>query len=126
MVFFIFPHVFIYLYKFVFKKNCPTIFNIQASPLQVEPLGVEWAASNYYGNPAGAMGVHYLRYKIEPEESSLVELYGHNDSVITDPEGVYAMGYRLARSVYLDQQDVRVNVARFRKTIIEALNLVKR
>ncbi|KAL1556261.1 alpha-1,3-arabinosyltransferase XAT3-like [Salvia divinorum] len=92
--------------------------------VQVEPVGLEWAASKYYGDPARAMGVHYLRYKIEPEESSLVELYGRNDSVITDPESFYGMGYRLARSVYLEQQDIRVNVDRFRKTMVQALKLV--
>lgn len=97
-----------------------------AVTVQVEPLGVEWAASNYYGNPAKAMNVHYLRYKIEPGESSLVELYGHDDPVITDPESVYSMGYRVARSVYLEQQDIRVDVARFRKTILQALKLVKK
>ena len=94
---------------------------IGAVMVQVEPVGVEWAASKYYGDPAGAMGVHYLRYKIEPEESSLVELYGRNDSDITDPESFYGMGYRLAR---FEQQDIRVNVARFRNTMVQALELV--
>ncbi|KAH6786360.1 hypothetical protein C2S52_005912 [Perilla frutescens var. hirtella] len=94
--------------------------------VQVEPLGVDWGAANYYGNPAGPMGVHYLRYKIEPDESSLIELYGHNHSVITDPESVYAMGYRVVREVYLQQQDIRVNVTRFRKTVLQALSLVKK
>ncbi|KAH6768034.1 hypothetical protein C2S51_013370 [Perilla frutescens var. frutescens] len=94
--------------------------------VQVEPLGVDWAAANYFGNPAGPMGVRYLRYKIEPDESSLRELYGHNHSVITDPESVYAMGYRVVREVYLLQQDIRVNVTRFRKTMLQVLSLVKK
>ncbi|KAK6149346.1 hypothetical protein DH2020_016871 [Rehmannia glutinosa] len=93
--------------------------------VQVELLGLEWASHNYYGNPARAMGVHYLRYKIEPEESSLVELYGKNHSVITNPESVFAKGYWAARAVYLDQQDVRVDIVKFRKTIVQALQLVK-
>ncbi|KAK4439769.1 Alpha-1,3-arabinosyltransferase XAT3 [Sesamum alatum] len=93
--------------------------------VQVEPLGLEWAAAKYYGNPAPGMHVHYLRYLIEPEESSLTELYGRHHSVITDPESVYAKGYREVRAVYLDQQDVRVNIVRFRKTILQALKLVK-
>lgn len=92
--------------------------------VQVEPLGLEWASANYYGNPARAMDMYYLRYKIEPEESSLVELYGHNHSVITDPGSVYAKGYRAVRELYLDQQNIRVNIAKFRKTILQALQLV--
>ncbi|KAL0443348.1 UNVERIFIED_CONTAM: Alpha-1,3-arabinosyltransferase XAT3 [Sesamum latifolium] len=93
--------------------------------VQVEPLGLEWAAANYYGNPAPTMHLYYLRYKIELEESSLVELYGRHHSVITDPESVYAKGYREVKAVYLDQQDVRVNIVRFRKTMLQALELVK-
>ncbi|PIN09471.1 protein O-GlcNAc transferase [Handroanthus impetiginosus] len=93
--------------------------------VQVEPLGMEWAAANYYGNPACAMGVRYLRYKIEPEESSLLDSYGRNHSVIMDPASVYAKGYRAVRAVYLDQQDVRVDIDRFRKTIQQALRMVK-
>ncbi|KAL9147317.1 hypothetical protein ABFS82_13G166100 [Erythranthe guttata] len=93
--------------------------------VQVEPLGLEWASSRYYGDPARAMGLRYLRYEIEPEESSLVEMYGRHHSVVTDPESVYAKGYREVRAVYLQQQNVRVNIVRFRKTIFEALLLVK-
>ncbi|KAI3456896.1 hypothetical protein Pfo_013559, partial [Paulownia fortunei] len=94
--------------------------------VQVEPLGMEWASANYYGNPARAMDVHYLRYKIEPEESSLMELYGRNHSIITDPGSVYAKGYRAVRAVYLDQQHVRVNITKFRKLLLQALQLVKK
>ncbi|KAL0353667.1 UNVERIFIED_CONTAM: Xylan glycosyltransferase MUCI21 [Sesamum angustifolium] len=94
--------------------------------VQVEPLGLEWAAANYYGNPAPTMHVHYLRYKIEPEESSLIKLYGRYHSVITDPESVYAKGYPEVQAVYLDQQDVRDNIVRFSKTMLQALKLVRK
>ncbi|GFP82076.1 egf domain-specific o-linked n-acetylglucosamine transferase [Phtheirospermum japonicum] len=93
--------------------------------VQVELLGQRWASDNYYGNPARAMELHYLRYKIDPEESSLVELYGRNHSVITNPESVYANGYRAGRAVYLDNQDVRIDIVKFRKIIVQALQLVK-
>ncbi|KAJ4725143.1 Glycosyltransferase family 61 protein [Melia azedarach] len=39
--------------------------------LQVVPLGLEWASTNYFSAPARGMGVQYLEYKIEPEESSV-------------------------------------------------------
>ncbi|KAL2245283.1 UNVERIFIED_CONTAM: Alpha-1,3-arabinosyltransferase XAT2 [Sesamum indicum] len=93
--------------------------------VQVELLGTEWASNTYYGDTARAMGVHYLRYKIEAEESSLVKLYGQNHSVVTDPGSVYRDGgYRAARTAYLDQQNVRVNLERFRETLVEALSIV--
>ncbi|KAH6778538.1 hypothetical protein C2S51_009850 [Perilla frutescens var. frutescens] len=93
--------------------------------IQVELLGTEWASNTYYGDTARAMGVHYLRYKIEAEESSLLKLYGRNSSVVTDPGSVYRDGgYRAARTVFLDQQNVRVNLARFRGILVEALSIV--
>ncbi|PIN09474.1 protein O-GlcNAc transferase [Handroanthus impetiginosus] len=93
--------------------------------IQVELIGTEWASNTYYGDTAHAMGVRYLRYKIEPEESSLVKLYGRNHSVITDQGSVYKNGgYRAARTIYLDQQNVRVNLVRFRETLVEALSIV--
>ncbi|KAG9146760.1 hypothetical protein Leryth_005079 [Lithospermum erythrorhizon] len=92
--------------------------------IQVEPLGLEWASSFYFGNPAAAMGVHYLRYKIEPEESSLLEKYGRNHPVITDPASVFAKGYQAARAAYIDQQSMIVNISRFSETLAQALTLV--
>ncbi|KZV56389.1 Glycosyltransferase family 61 protein [Dorcoceras hygrometricum] len=93
--------------------------------VQVELLGTEWASNTYYGDTARAMGVHYLRYKIEPEESSLVKLYGRNHPIITDPAYMYNTGgYRAARTVYLDLQNVRINLPRFRETLVEALSIV--
>ncbi|KAI3466269.1 hypothetical protein Pfo_022932 [Paulownia fortunei] len=97
-----------------------------AVTVQVEPLGLEWASATYFGNPASAMDLSYLRYKITPEESSLVKLYGRNHSVITDPASVFAKGYRAARAMYIDQQDVRVDIVKFRETLVLALQLVKK
>ncbi|KAK4420792.1 Alpha-1,3-arabinosyltransferase XAT3 [Sesamum alatum] len=92
--------------------------------VQVEPLGLEWASATYFGGPTEDMGLHYLRYKIAPEESSLVEMYGRNHPVITDPASVFAQGYRAARAAYVDHQDVRVDVGKFKETIVLALQLV--
>lgn len=93
--------------------------------IQVELLGTGWASNTYYGNTAAAMHVHYLRYKIEPEESNLLKLYGPNHPVITDQGSVYANGgYKAVRRVYLDQQNVRLNLGRFRTTLVEALSIV--
>ncbi|XP_057765599.1 alpha-1,3-arabinosyltransferase XAT3-like [Salvia miltiorrhiza] len=93
--------------------------------IQVELLGTGWASNTYYGDTARAMGVRYLRYKIEGDESSLAKLYGRNSSVVTDPGSVYREGgYIAARTMFLDQQNVRLNLARFRETIVEALSVV--
>ncbi|KAI3456895.1 hypothetical protein Pfo_013558 [Paulownia fortunei] len=91
--------------------------------VQVDLIGLEWAAATYYGNPARAMGVHYLRYKIEPEESSLLKVFGRrNHTAITDPR---ALPVQAGKEVYLNGQNVRVNVTRFRETMVEAMSLVR-
>ncbi|KAG6422309.1 hypothetical protein SASPL_118877 [Salvia splendens] len=93
--------------------------------IQVELLSTEWASNTYYGDTARAMGVRYLRYRIDRDESSLVKLYGRNSSVVTDPGSVFIQrGLIPARIIYLDQQNVRINLARFRETIVEALSIV--
>ncbi|KAL8462478.1 hypothetical protein ACS0TY_033490 [Phlomoides rotata] len=93
--------------------------------IQVELIGTEWASNTYYGDTAAAMGVRYLKYKIEEEESSLVKLYGRNHPFITDPVRLFlSSGYRAARSVYLDTQNVKVNISRFRETLVEAYSIV--
>ncbi|GFP79102.1 hypothetical protein PHJA_000053700 [Phtheirospermum japonicum] len=92
--------------------------------VQVDLIGLEWAAAAYYGDPARAMGVHYLRYRVEPEESSLLKVfYGQrNHTFITDPR---ALPVQAGREVYLNGQNVRINVARFRETMVEAMSLVR-
>ncbi|KAL3636976.1 hypothetical protein CASFOL_019275 [Castilleja foliolosa] len=92
--------------------------------VQVDLIGLEWAAATYYGDPARAMGVRYLRYRVDPEESSLLKVfYGQrNHTYITN---VRVLPGHAGREVYLNGQNVRVNVARFRETMVEAMSLVQ-
>ncbi|XP_030523893.1 alpha-1,3-arabinosyltransferase XAT2-like isoform X1 [Rhodamnia argentea] len=92
--------------------------------IQVVLLGLEWGSTNYYGSPATAMGLQYLEYKIEPQESSLAEVYGLDHPVIVDPLSVFAKGYMAVRAVYVDGQDVKINLDRFKATLEEAMRLV--
>ncbi|KAL8209773.1 hypothetical protein R6Q57_006505 [Mikania cordata] len=94
--------------------------------VQVVPLGLEWPSTVYFGEPAVGMGLHYLDYKIGPDESSLIDSYGHDDPVISDPGSVFAKGYYIGKEMYLDKQNIRVDVNKFRGTMVEALNLLKR
>ncbi|KAG5546590.1 hypothetical protein RHGRI_018686 [Rhododendron griersonianum] len=94
--------------------------------VQVVGLNLEWASTAYYGGPATEMGLKYIEYKIEPEESSLMSLYGKNHPVITDPASIEAKGYRVGRAVYLEEQNFNISVVRFRKTLVQALELLGR
>ncbi|XP_030442859.2 alpha-1,3-arabinosyltransferase XAT3-like [Syzygium oleosum] len=92
---------------------------------QVVPLGLHWASTNYFDIPATAMNLHYLEYKIEPKESSLSEVYGPDDPVIVDPASIFAKGYLAAQAVYVDGQNVKINLDRFKDTLEEAMRLVR-
>ncbi|GAB4849671.1 hypothetical protein Ancab_004466 [Ancistrocladus abbreviatus] len=92
--------------------------------VQVVPLGVDWAAETYYAKPAYDMGLKYLEYKIQVSESSLYDVYGPDHPVITNPEAILAKGYRAARALYIDEQNLTVNVVRFRETLVQAFKLL--
>ncbi|KAI5021034.1 hypothetical protein ZWY2020_054444 [Hordeum vulgare] len=53
-------------------------------------------------------------YKILPSESSLFRRYARDDPVLTDPVAVNAKGWQVTKKVYLDGQNVRLDMARFR------------
>ncbi|KAF7139907.1 hypothetical protein RHSIM_Rhsim06G0220900 [Rhododendron simsii] len=63
--------------------------------VQVVGLGIDWISNTYFGIPALGMGLNYIDYKIEPEESSLISLYGKDHPVIDDPESITSKGYEL-------------------------------
>jgi len=88
--------------------------------IQVVPLGTDWAAGAYYGEPAERMGLRYVGYKIAPEESSLSREYPTGDPVLTDPAGVAQRGWDVTKKVYLDRQNVRLDLARFREELVGA------
>ncbi|TXG67504.1 hypothetical protein EZV62_008779 [Acer yangbiense] len=92
--------------------------------VQVVLLGLEWGSTAYYGGPASDMGVQYLEYKIEPEESTLLKKFGRDHPIITDPDSIGAKGYNAFRTAYIDGQNVNVNLTRFRETLVQAMELV--
>ncbi|XP_058210365.1 xylan glycosyltransferase MUCI21-like isoform X3 [Rhododendron vialii] len=88
--------------------------------IQVIPLGTEWAAETYYGEPAVKLGLNYIGYKILPRESSLYDEYEKDDPVLNDPNSVHKKGWEFTKKVYLDHQNVRLNLERFRKRLVQA------
>jgi len=88
--------------------------------IQIIPLGTDWAAGTYYGEPAVKLGLKYIGYKILPKESSLYDEYDKNDPVLTDPNSVNDRGWEFTKKIYLDRQNVRLNLGRFRKRLLRA------
>lgn len=92
--------------------------------IQVVPLGTDWAAETYYGGPAVKLGLNYMSYKILPRESSLYREYKKDDPVLADPESVNARGWEVTKKVYLDGQNVNLDLERFRKRLVRAYRYV--
>ncbi|XP_021839539.2 xylan glycosyltransferase MUCI21 [Spinacia oleracea] len=88
--------------------------------IQVVPLGTDWAAQTYYGDPAMKLGLEYIGYKILPRESSLYDDYDRNDPVLSDPDSVNAKGWEFTKKIYLDKQNVKLDLKRFKKRLLHA------
>ncbi|KAK6149134.1 hypothetical protein DH2020_016659 [Rehmannia glutinosa] len=88
--------------------------------IQVVPLGTDWAAETYYGEPAGKFGLRYIGYKILPKESSLYDDYNENDPILMDPSSVNRKGWEFTKKIYLDRQTVRLDLRRFQKRLLRA------
>ncbi|KAL3639359.1 hypothetical protein CASFOL_017266 [Castilleja foliolosa] len=86
--------------------------------VQIVPIGLERLSRIYFQVPAKDMKLSYIEYKVGMNESTLM---GNNRPLHDD---VNRGGWHDFRSVYLDNQDVSVNLGRFRGTLLEALELV--
>ncbi|XP_027902026.1 beta-1,2-xylosyltransferase XYXT1 [Vigna unguiculata] len=88
--------------------------------IQVVPLGTTWAAETYYGEPAKKLGLKYIGYEIHPRESTLYEKYDKNDPILRDPTSINKKGWEYTKKIYLDSQNVILDLGRFRKRLHRA------
>ncbi|XP_058738220.1 xylan glycosyltransferase MUCI21 [Vicia villosa] len=88
--------------------------------IQVVPLGTNWAADTYYGEPARKLGLKYIGYEIHPKESSLYERYDKSDPILSDPDSITNKGWEYTKKIYLDSQNVKLDLRRFRKRLHRA------
>lgn len=93
--------------------------------IQVVPLGGLEFVAGYFRGPAADMGLRYLEYRIAPAESSLSEQYPPDHPVFTDPEGVKSKGWDSLKEAYLDKQDVKLDMRRFRPLLKKAFAHVR-
>ncbi|XP_021861876.2 xylan glycosyltransferase MUCI21 [Spinacia oleracea] len=92
--------------------------NPNCTLVQVIPLGTEWPSETYYGQPAKNMGLKYIGYKIHPRESSLYYKYDKDDPILRDPNSVNKKGWEFTKKVYLDDQNVRLDLRRVQKLLL--------
>jgi capsular polysaccharide biosynthesis protein len=89
--------------------------------IQIVPLGGLEFVANYFRGPSRDMGHRYLEYRIKPEESTLVDEFPRDHPIFTDPEKVKSKGWNSLKDAYLDKQDVRLDMKRFRPTLKKAI-----
>ncbi|KAI3848939.1 hypothetical protein MKW98_014473 [Papaver atlanticum] len=100
---------------------------INAILIQIVPLGgLEWACRTDFGEPAKDMKLRYLEYKISEKESSLIERYPLDHAVFRNPRSITKQGWNALKDIYLDKQDVHIDVHRFRPTLLNALQLLRK
>ncbi|KAL6629790.1 hypothetical protein ACP70R_029555 [Stipagrostis hirtigluma subsp. patula] len=91
--------------------------------VQVVPFGgLEWLTRVTFKDPAKDMEVSYMDYNVQLEESSLIDQYPRNHQVLTDPYAVHKQGWDALKAAYLDKQNIRMDLDRFRATLREALS----
>ncbi|KAF9598365.1 hypothetical protein IFM89_027253 [Coptis chinensis] len=78
--------------------------------IQIIPLGTDWAAETYYGVPSRKFGLKYIGYKILPKESSLYNKYNNDDPILNDPDSINANGWQFTKKIYLDGQNVKLDL----------------
>ncbi|XP_055825204.1 alpha-1,3-arabinosyltransferase XAT2-like [Solanum dulcamara] len=98
-----------------------------ATVIQIVGLGMEWVSKEDFQIPAIDMNLKYLGYKISVNESSLIQQYPLEHHVLKNAPGnmISPKGWASYRKIYLDQQDIKIDVNRFRGTLLKALELLR-
>lgn len=106
------------LAHFLFMRPGSSVF------IQIVPLGIEQLAWTCFGEAATRMGLRYEEYKILPRESSLYGRYGEDDPAVKDPNGMKARVWEITKEVYLEGQNVTLDLSRLKKTLVAAFQYV--
>ncbi|GAA0164981.1 glycosyltransferase [Lithospermum erythrorhizon] len=92
--------------------------------IQIVPIGPEDVADKYFGKPARELGLEYMEYKIGVKESSLIDRYSKRHLV----QGAIARNAwsKEFKSVYMREQNVRIDLVRVREYLKQAYRKAKR
>jgi len=97
----------------------------QAVVVQIVPWGkMDWMATNFYGQPARGMNLRYLEYYVSEKESSLAQRYPRDHLVFKDPMAIHGQGWNALADIFM-AQDVKLNIRRFRPTLLQVLDLLQ-
>ena len=88
-------------------------------------MELEWLSKTDFEMPAAAMNLRYLEYKISWKESSLAEKYPVDHPLMKDPQSLRQQGWFPFKKVFLDGQNVKLDVGSFTDTLLKALELLR-
>ncbi|KAK6931301.1 Glycosyltransferase 61 [Dillenia turbinata] len=94
--------------------------------LQIVLIGQDNPAKNCYKTPALEIGLEYIKYKISIYESSYMEKYGKDSVVFKNPKS-FLKGDSIKEyyDLYIKNQDVTLNLTRFRPYLEETYEKAK-
>lgn len=94
----------------------------QGTLIQIVPWGrLEKIAMMDFGEPAKDMDLNYLQYSISEQESSLIKLYPRNHPVFKNPSSFHNRGWDLVKTTFMESQNVKLDLKRFRDVLWKAL-----
>ncbi|KAJ1690683.1 hypothetical protein LUZ63_014838 [Rhynchospora breviuscula] len=94
--------------------------------IQIVPYGkMEGDADNFYSKPAAEMKLRHLEYSISAEETTLLEKYGWDNPVISDPDSIHKQGWQAGMRYYWIEQDIKLNLTRFAPVLVKAQQLLR-
>lgn len=95
----------------------------KATLIQIVPWGgLEGIARMDFGDPVSAMGLRYSQYSITINESTLTDKYPRDHDILKNPVALHKRGFAFIRHTFLDGQNVKLDAARFRTVLIQALD----
>lgn len=93
--------------------------------IQITPVGLDAFARICYGTAEAEMKLKYLEYKVRLWESSLVGKFPAESEVYRDPVRLWKRrGFEVCKNLYMDNQDVNLDLDRFRNTLLSSLELL--
>lgn len=87
-----------------------------AAYIQVVPLGIDYISHSFLGAPAERLGLQYMEYKIDVNESSLSKIYPQDNEILKNPQAMLDKG---ESALYLLHQNVTLNEERMRQLLFK-------
>jgi hypothetical protein len=94
-----------------------------AAVVQIVPWGgLRWIARLDFGDAAEAMGLRYVQYEVNVEETTLKDKYPRDHEIFTNPTALHKLGFKFMRHTLLNGQDIILDIERFRAVLRQVLN----